>query len=157
MIDLIANNYVIPQNEDYVFYDSRIWHKNNHGYFKCIGIDQYDNAFGHLLHQWVYINNNGNIPINYVIHHIDENVLNNHPTNLLAVSHAQHNKIHFSNKHISKSRSDKLKISMKGKHNLSPGTSQSAKKGVITRIRNKLFNNSELYEYLSTLIKINSI
>ena len=49
-----------------------------------------------LEHHYVWMNHNGLpwIPKGYVVHHIDENKLNNDPENLVLLTRAQHTEVH---------------------------------------------------------------
>lgn len=51
------------------------------------------------LHRQIYIYNFGEIPKGYVIHHKDENTLNNKPSNLVAMSKSEHMRLHSSQPH----------------------------------------------------------
>lgn len=152
MINLEDYNYLIPNNEEYVEYDGYIWHRTCF-YYKLIGVPYWE-CKEHLLHRYIahkFIRD----PKGLIVHHIDENIQNNHPNNLMIVTKAQHNAIHFANKPISKSRSDKLKKSMKGLHNFPKPTSESTKKSVLTRHKQKL-QKSPIHDYLTQLVNMNT-
>lgn len=46
-------------------------------------------------HQWVWIDNFGEIPKGYDIHHIDLNHLNNDISNLQLMTHSEHMRLHM--------------------------------------------------------------
>ena len=50
---------------------------------------------GVFSHRRVYEQHFGPIPAGYVVHHRDGNKLNNDPTNLVAMSRAAHNRLHW--------------------------------------------------------------
>lgn len=51
--------------------------------------------YGHLLlHREIWKTHNGEIPSGYVVHHIDENPLNNDISNLECISHSKHQSHH---------------------------------------------------------------
>ena len=49
---------------------------------------------GEFEHRFVYKNHYGKIPLSWVVHHIDNNRLNNHPDNLIALPRRVHDAIH---------------------------------------------------------------
>lgn len=57
----------------------RYWHKSN----------------GDLLHRYIYEKHYGPIPEGYAIHHIDFDMYNNDPTNLMCLTPQQHMAIHM--------------------------------------------------------------
>lgn len=59
---------------------------NNCGYLR--------NGKGELIHREIFKNHYGDIPSNWVIHHKDENKLNNDLSNLELLSDSEHKKIH---------------------------------------------------------------
>lgn len=50
-------------------------------------------VFTHHI-KWAEANNKTEVPKGYVIHHIDENIFNNDPTNLQCMSRSEHMKHH---------------------------------------------------------------
>jgi hypothetical protein len=55
-------------------------------YFKAMG--------NKMLHREIYKTFNGPIPKGHIIHHLDHNVLNNNPSNLVLLTQSEHNRIH---------------------------------------------------------------
>jgi len=73
-----------------MIYDNIKWHKNN-GY--------YVNSKHGSLHRYIYTKYNGPIPKGYVVHHDNEDKLDNTPKNLIAMTLSEHNILHFTGKH----------------------------------------------------------
>lgn len=61
---------------------------------------QWINSFGYLetrfgrSHRLIYIEYYGSLDDDLIVHHIDGNKLNNHPSNLKAMSNSEHIKLH---------------------------------------------------------------
>jgi hypothetical protein len=53
---------------------------------------------GRLIHRLICIEAHGQFPSNWIVHHIDENKLNNSPENLIALPRRLHAKIHSTEK-----------------------------------------------------------
>jgi hypothetical protein len=74
-----------------------------------------DKGYKYLHHAvYMFYNNLTEIPQGYVIHHIDENKLNNDISNLKLLTNAEHISIHFKDKKLSNERKIKLSNSTKG-------------------------------------------
>lgn len=82
-------------------YDGRSWHLDKNGY--------YHGHTGHrgpaiMLHKYVWLKYNPEVPKGHVIHHVDGNRRNNEITNLKLLSHRDHDQLHkcgmiFSDEH----------------------------------------------------------
>ena len=80
------------------------------GYYRIISEDK--GHYGERLHRLIYESYHGKIPSNYIIHHKDENKLNNHIDNLELMSKPQHRRLHTlkeKNPNYGKPMSDKTK------------------------------------------------
>lgn len=45
-------------------------------------------------HRLIYEEHHGPIPSGYLVHHVDEDRMNNEPENLKALTHAEHSRLH---------------------------------------------------------------
>lgn len=88
---------------------------NKHGYYVITSYKEGNG--GKLLHRLIYEEHRGEIPNGYVIHHIDENKLNNDVNNLLAILLDEHLTLHHRNKIISEESKEKMSESKKGNKN----------------------------------------
>lgn len=84
---------------------------NNEGYYQIISSNC--GFRGKLLHRLIYENTYGEIPKGYVIHHINENKLDNSISNLEAITRESHNSHHH--KGIPRSEETKRKIALGNK------------------------------------------
>jgi hypothetical protein len=76
-------------------FEGRVYSRTDEGYYRC----QVGKSMGfraRLLHRDVWISVNGQIPDGFDIHHIDGDKENNHPSNLEALSKADHTREHSS-------------------------------------------------------------
>jgi len=111
-----------------MIYNGIKWY-NSKGYWR-------NNTYG-LLHRYIYTQHNGTIPEGYVVHHDNEDKLDNSPKNLIAMTRGEHQKLHnlgntytLGKKH---SEETKLKIGLgsKGnKYNLGKKRSEETKQKI---------------------------
>lgn len=77
----------------FVMYDGIKWTiSKSIGYYR--NTDRTSRGECLLLHRYKYEKENGAIPSDWDVHHIDENKLNNNIANLQAMSKADHTKLH---------------------------------------------------------------
>jgi len=94
-----------------MIYDNIKWY-NNKGYWR-------NNIHG-LLHRYIYTKYNGPIPKGYIVHHDNENKLDNTPKNLIAMTPGEHKRLHkkgninMLGKHHSEETKDKMSKAAKG-------------------------------------------
>lgn len=82
---------MITNNEKRVVYDGiSFCRENRSGYYHNTKLRKY-------LHQYIWIQVNGEIPKGYHIHHIDHNKNNNNIENLELISPSEHSKLHWEN------------------------------------------------------------
>lgn len=67
------------------------------------------------LHRFIYELFIGEIPEGYVVHHIDENPLNNNPSNLIAMPEKDHLRFHHKGKQLSETAKANMSNAHKGK------------------------------------------
>lgn len=135
--NLPEDGWTIPSYVKVVWYEGIQWRRNKLNYFRNVGLDPTDIAYGKMLHQYVYLNEIGPYPAGHIIHHIDGNYLNQDPTNLQPLTPAQHNTVHFGGHPISPERAAKISAALKGNHNFPKCTSEAAKKGWARRKQNQ--------------------
>jgi hypothetical protein len=80
------------------------WNKGKRGYTTCKKSKGFIDSFGYFVffkkgvevkeHRLIWENHNGKIPKGYIIHHKNENRLDNDISNLELVTRAEHSRIH---------------------------------------------------------------
>ena len=88
-------------------YNNIKWHMDNNGYWK-------NDKYG-FLHRYIYTQHYGPIPKGYVVHHDNENELDNTPKNLIAMTRGEHTRLHHKGKKLSEETKDKLSEAAKGR------------------------------------------
>jgi len=97
----------IPNHETKYAIDEygNVWSKRKQRFFKWLPnihkgkVKRYMVTFrpgnkNHSIHTLVYTSFIGPVPKGYVIHHKDRNPANNHISNLIAMTHSDHSKLH---------------------------------------------------------------
>jgi len=85
------------KDTNYIECDGMRFRIANTGYYLHDKWDNYKRT-KILLHRYIWEKNNGNIPEGYVVHHIDENKLNNDISNLKLMTISEHHSYHTKGK-----------------------------------------------------------
>ena len=93
-------------------YDNLVWKSIDNGYY--IRYFDGDRIF---LHRYIYEKEVGDIPYKFIVHHIDEDILNNDKSNLKTMSRKDHTSLHRSGFVESAESNRKRSIASSGKRN----------------------------------------
>ena len=165
---LIAQGKLNPDGQPYyMLYDDIVWHlQTGRQYYKSVCIDEYDLAYQHTLHQYIWIKANGDIPPHHVIHFKDKNPYNLTLSNLeclLPSQHAKYHPVHFTPEQLKKisegakrsmtpERRAKLSQQKIGNH-YQEKTRSAVTKQRISAARKRYIQRLYLLPYLNSLVE----
>ena len=89
-------------------YNNINWYMSSKGYWK--------NKTHGMLHRYIYTKHNGPIPEGYIVHHDNENKLDNSPKNLIMMTRGEHSKLHNKGKHYTDETKQKISIAQQGNY-----------------------------------------